>query len=39
MERQKTTLAAYNELYKEQDDLYRGAARGFGLAVIHEDRR
>ena len=32
MERQKTTLAAYNELYKEQDDLYRGAARGFGLS-------
>lgn len=29
---QRGALAAYNELYKEQDDLYRAAARGFGLS-------
>lgn len=29
---QHGALAAYNELYKEQDDLYRAAARGFGLS-------
>ncbi len=29
---QRGALAAYNELYKEQDDLYRAVARGFGLS-------
>lgn len=29
---QRGALAAYNELYKEQDELYRAAARGFGLS-------
>lgn len=29
---QRGALTAYNELYKEQDDLYRAAARGFGLS-------
>lgn len=29
---QRGALATYNELYKEQDDLYRAAARGFGLS-------
>ena len=29
---QRGALAADNELYKEQDDLYRAAARGFGLS-------
>ena len=29
---QRGALAAYNELYKEQDDLYRVAARSFGLS-------
>ena len=29
---QRGALAAYNELYKEQDDLYRAAARGLGLS-------
>lgn len=29
---QRDALAAYNELYKEQDDLYWAAARGFGLS-------
>lgn len=29
---QRGALAAYNELYKEQDDLYQAAARGFGLS-------
>lgn len=29
---QRGALAAYNELYREQDDLYRAAARGFGLS-------
>lgn len=29
---QRGALAAYNELYKEQDDLYRAAAHGFGLS-------
>ena len=29
---QRDALAAYNELYKEQDDLYRAVARGFGLS-------
>lgn len=29
---QRGALAAYNELYKEQDNLYRAAARGFGLS-------
>ncbi len=32
MEQRTSALAAYNELYKEQDDLYRAAARGFGLS-------
>ena len=32
MEQRMPALAAYNELYKEQDDLYRAAARGFGLS-------
>ena len=29
---QRGALAAYNELYKEQDDLYRAVARGVGLS-------
>ena len=29
---QRGALAAYNELYKEQGDLYRAVARGFGLS-------
>lgn len=29
---QRGALTAYNELYKEQDDLYRAVARGFGLS-------
>ncbi len=29
---QRGALTAYNELYKEQDDLYRAAARGFCLS-------
>ena len=32
MERRASALAVYNELYKEQDELYRAAARGFGLS-------
>ena len=32
MERRTSALAVYNELYKEQDELYRAAARGFGLS-------
>ena len=32
MEQRMPALAAYNELYKEQDDLYRAVARGFGLS-------
>ena len=29
---QRGALAAYNELYKEQDELYRATARSFGLS-------
>ena len=29
---QRGALAVYNELYKEQDELYRTTARGFGLS-------
>ena len=32
MERRTSALAVYNELYKEQDELYRTVARGFGLS-------
>lgn len=32
MDQRMPALAAYNELYKEQDDLYRAAAREFGLS-------
>lgn len=32
MERRTSALAVYNELYKEQDELYRAVARSFGLS-------
>ena len=32
MERRTSALAVYNELYKEQDELYRTVARSFGLS-------
>ena len=32
MERRASALAVYNELYKEQDELYRAVARSFGLS-------